>query len=304
MSAATPAGGGGTIWPADAAAAPRRTDITPKSTEETAMSRIELLVSDVDGTLVTPEKLLTPAAIEAVRQLRACGIKFTVTSARPPFGMRGLCAPLGLDLPMGPFNGSSIVDPDMTVREEHNVPRDAVTRSLALFDRYGIDFWIFTNQRWFIRRDGGHYVAHEKMTIATDPVIAPDETPFLDTACKLVGVSADYPLLAGCEAELRAALGATATVALSQNYYLDVTPPGCDKGTFVESLGALLDIPLAAIATIGDMTNDLPMFSKSGFSFAMGSASEAVKARATHRTASNEEDGFAKAVAAVLALNG
>ena len=46
------------------------------------------------------------------------------------------------------------------------------------------------------------------------------------------------------------------------------------------------------------------MFSKSGFSFAMGSASEAVKARATHRTASNEEDGFAKAVAAVLALNG
>ena len=268
------------------------------------MSPIALLVSDVDGTLVTPEKLLTPAAIEAVRQLRACGIKFTVTSARPPFGMRMLCAPLGLDLPMGPFNGSSIVDPDMTVREEHNVPRDAVTRSLALFDRYGIDVWIFTNQRWFIRRDDGHYVAHEKMTITTDPVIALDDTPFLDTACKLVGVSADFPLLARCETELCAALGATATVALSQNYYLDVTPPGCDKGTFVESLGALLDIPLAAIATIGDMTNDLPMFSKSGFSFAMGSASEAVKARATHRTASNEEDGFAKAVAAVLALNG
>lgn len=266
------------------------------------MTAIRLVISDVDGSLVTRDKRITPAAIEAVRALHARGIGFTITSSRPPFGMRMLIEPLAIDLPIGPFNGSSIVNPDLSVDEQHVVPRQAVMRSLELFKEHGVDAWIFTNQAWLIHRDDGAYVPHESATIATAPQLVTDAGPYLDQVCKLVGVSGDFGLLARCESELRTALGSAAQAARSQNYYLDVTPPGFDKGTFVVAMGRLLDIPAPAIATIGDMANDLPMFAKSGLSVAMGNAADAVKRQASHVTASNEEDGFAKAVGHILAL--
>lgn len=263
---------------------------------------IRLVVSDVDGTLVTRDKRLTPAAVSAVLELRQRGIAFTVTSSRPPFGMRMLFEPLQLQLPIGPFNGSSIVGPDLSVQEQHTVPRDAVTRSIEIFKDRGIDVWLFTNRKWLIHRDDGKYVAHESDTVATAPETISDDTPYLDQVCKLVGVSADFNLLKRCESELQTALGKTAHAARSQDYYLDVTPPGFDKGTFVETMSRKLNIPLEFIAAIGDMTNDLSMFRKSGISFAMGNASDIVKQQASHITASNEDDGFAKAIAQILTL--
>jgi hydroxymethylpyrimidine pyrophosphatase-like HAD family hydrolase len=102
---------------------------------------------------------------------------------------------------------------------------------------------------------------------------------------------------------MKAALGKAAHAARSQNYYLDITSPGFDKGTFVEASANRLGIPLRQVAVIGDMTNDVPMFLKAGISFAMGNASDAVKARATAITLSNHEDGFAAAIERILATS-
>jgi len=63
-----------------------------------------------------------------------------------------------------------------------------------------------------------------------------------------------------------------------------------------------LGISTDAVATIGDMQNDLPMFSRSGVSFAMGNATDDVKQHATHVTDNNERDGFAAAMEIVLKL--
>jgi Cof subfamily protein (haloacid dehalogenase superfamily) len=264
------------------------------------MTNIRLVISDVDGTLVTRDKRLTPATLAAVDALRKRGVMFTITSSRPSFGMAALIKALDLQLPVGPFNGSCIVNPDLSVVQEHVIPPAAARQSLALFKRWGIDAWIFTNSAWIAHRDDGKYVPHEQMTILTDPLMVEDDTPYLDKACKIVGVSADFELLARCETELQAELGAQAHAARSQDYYLDITPPAFDKGTFVAAMGARLGIPPQQTATIGDMQNDVPMFKTSGLSFAMGNASDAVKAYATHVTASNEDDGFAKAMEQIL----
>lgn len=268
------------------------------------MTPIKLLISDVDGTLVTPDKQLTPATREAVRELRTRDILFTVTSSRPPIGLRMLSEPLDLTLPIGPFNGSSIVNPDLSVVEQHVIPRAAVMPSLALFARRDIDAWIFTNKHWIIHRDDGRYVPHEQHTIQAAPLMVDRDEPYIGEACKVVGVSGDFSLLAECEGELQALLGPDAHAARSQDYYLDVTPPGYDKGTFVAAMSMLLNIPPQAIAVIGDMSNDLPMFRTAGMSFAMGNAADNVKAQATHVTASNDDDGFAKAVARLLGSSG
>jgi Cof subfamily protein (haloacid dehalogenase superfamily) len=175
-------------------------------------------------------------------------------------------------------------------------------RSLDVLDAFGVDIWLFSNERWYTRNPAGEYVPHEKRAIKADPTIVTDFTPHLTEACKIVGASSDFARLQQCEAAMKQAVGREATAVRSQNYYLDVTPPGHDKGTFVEAMEKRLGISSDAVATIGDMENDLPMFARSRVSFAMGNAADAIKKQATHVTDSNERDGFAAAMEAVLKL--
>jgi Cof subfamily protein (haloacid dehalogenase superfamily) len=267
------------------------------------MIRIKLVVSDVDGTLLTGDKTLTDAAVAAVRRLREAGIGFTIVSSRPTIGMGFLVGPLAIALPIGSFNGSSIVDPGLKPLEAHLIPADTVRRALDVFREFGTDIWLFTNEQWLTRNPNGEYVGHEKRAINHDPVIVNDFAPYLTSACKIVGASSDAALLMRCEAAMKQAVGEQATAVRSQTYYLDVTPPGHDKGTFVEAVAKRLGVPGAEVATIGDMQNDLPMFAKSGMSVAMGNASDDVKRHATYVTASNEDEGFAKAIEMVLKEN-
>jgi Cof subfamily protein (haloacid dehalogenase superfamily) len=266
------------------------------------MSRIALVVSDVDGTLLTGDKTLTDGARNAVRALRAAGIGFTIVSSRPTIGMGFLIEPLAITLPVGAFNGSSIVDAQLNPLEQHLIAPAVAQRSLDVLNEFGVDIWLFSNERWYTKNPDGEYVPHEKRAIKADPTIVKDFTPHLSEACKIVGASSDAALLARCEAAMQHALGAEATAVRSQTYYLDVTPPGHDKGTFVGNIARRLGISTDAVATIGDMQNDLPMFARSGISFAMGNATDDVKKRATHVTDSNERDGFARAMETILKL--
>jgi Cof subfamily protein (haloacid dehalogenase superfamily) len=264
------------------------------------MTRIALVVSDVDGTLLTKEKLLTDHAIAAVRKLHEAGVGFTITSSRPTIGMKFLIEPLDITLPIGAFNGSCIVDPALKPVEQHLIPEAAARRALDVLGEFGVDAWLFTTDRWLVRNGSGDYVAHEARTIRADPAIVVDFTPYLSQACKIVGASADADGLRRCETAMQTSLGSQATAIRSQSYYLDITPPGVNKGTFVQTIARRLNIPTDAVATIGDMQNDLAMFQVSGTSFAMGNATDEVKRQATHVTASNEDDGFAKAMETIL----
>src|ERR1700692_2372064 len=103
------------------------------------MTRIALVVSDVDGTLVTKDKTLTGGPQDAVRRLHEAAIGFTIPSSRPTIGMRFLIEPLAITLPLGAFNGSSIVDPELKPIERHLIPAPAVERSLKVLNEFGID---------------------------------------------------------------------------------------------------------------------------------------------------------------------
>jgi len=108
------------------------------------MTRIALVVSDVDGTLLTKDKTLTEGAKRAVRRLEDSGVGFTITSSRPTLGMRFLIEPLRITLPVGSFNGSSIVDAQLNPIEQHLIPAPAAQRSLDILSEFGVDGWLFT----------------------------------------------------------------------------------------------------------------------------------------------------------------
>ena len=266
------------------------------------MTRISLVVSDVDGALLPKPKVLTEANKRAVRQLNEAGIGFTIVSSRPTIGMGFLIEPLRISLPFGAFNGSSIVDPQLQPIERHLIAPDVAQRSIDVLNAFGVDIWLFTDDRWLTRDPEGEYVPHEKLAIKADPTVVAEFSSHLTQACKIVGASSDAALLERCEVAMQEAVGREATAVRSQTYYLDVTPAGHDKGTFVAAMAKRLGISTDAVATIGDMQNDLPMFATSGVSFAMGNATDDVKKHATHVTDSNAHDGFAAAMETVLKL--
>jgi Cof subfamily protein (haloacid dehalogenase superfamily) len=267
------------------------------------MTRIALVVSDVDGTLLTKDKTLTDAARQAAQRLHEAGIAFTITSSRPAIGMRFLVEPLGITLPVGPFNGSSTVDVNMHPIEQNLIPTSAAERCLQVLKQFGVDIWLFTNDAWLTKTPDGPYVPNEKRAILADPTIVDDFSPHVSAACKIVGSSRDFDLLVRCEAAMHETLGTQALAVRSQDYYLDITPPGHDKGTFVTAVAQRLGVPLDAVATIGDMHNDVAMFKVSGLSIAMGNASDEVKSFAKRVTSSNEDNGFANAMELILKEN-
>ena len=258
---------------------------------------IQLLLADVDGTLVTQDKVLTEAATAAVRKLHDAGIAFAVTSGRPPRGMAMLIRPLELRTPIAGFNGGIFVNPDLSVIESHTLDPGTAKEAVALILERGLDAWVYTEEEWLIRDPKATHVAREAWTVKFDATVVKSFTDadFAHTV-KVVGVSDDLDLVAECEKRVQRTLGNRASAARSQPYYLDVTHPLANKGTVLATLSKLLNIPPAQIVTIGDMPNDVLMFQKSGASIAMGNSSDAVKAQASAVTDSNESEGFAKAV--------
>jgi len=256
---------------------------------------IKLLLSDVDGTLVRPDKTLSERSIEAVHTLHDAGIHFAVTSGRPPRGMSMLVEPLSLRTPLAAFNGGLVVEPGMGVLEERTIPDDLVSPMVDLLESFGLSIWVYRGADWLIRDPDGPHVAREAHTVQFEPTVVASFAGAADVA-KIVGVSDDYETVAAAAGAANDEYGDHVAASRSQPYYLDVTHPDANKGGVVTYLAERYAIATDEIATIGDMPNDVLMFARSGLSIAMGNADREVQRAARRVTTTNDEDGFANAV--------
>jgi Cof subfamily protein (haloacid dehalogenase superfamily) len=257
---------------------------------------IRLVLADVDGTLVTQQKVLTDSAREAVARLGEAGIAFAVTSGRPPRGMRTLIEDLKITTVVAGFNGGVFTTPKLDPIVMRDLPKDATARAIELINDHGLVAWLYTDTVWYVQDPKGPHVDRESKTVGFGPEVASDYSSYLAEAAKIVGVSDDLEAVAECEKAVQAELGEHVSAARSQPYYLDVTHPAANKGSVVDFLAAVYLTPQSTIATIGDMPNDVLMFKKSGMSIAMGNASKEVQAEANFVSHSNEEEGFAHAM--------
>ncbi|MFZ1102184.1 MAG: Cof-type HAD-IIB family hydrolase [Hyphomicrobiaceae bacterium] len=262
----------------------------------TRPGKISLLLADVDGTLVTRDKVLTPRARDAVRRLREAGIRFAITSGRPPKGMAMLIEPLGLDTPIAGFNGGLFVRPDLSILEERSLAPDVAALAVDLILSHGLDAWVYAANDWLVRDPNAPHVDREAWTVKFPPKVVESFDGLLNKTVKIVGVSDDNELVKRCEADAQASLGDRATAARSQPYYVDVTHHDANKGFVADYLSRALGVPSAEIATIGDQPNDVLMFKRSGFSIAMGNAGDDVKRQASATSRSYDDEGFAHAV--------
>ena len=250
----------------------------------------------MDGTLVTQDKVLTPDAIDAVRRLHDAGLRFAITSGRPPRGMQMLVDQLDLHTPIAAFNGGLLVDRKMNVIEQRTIPDDFVGQVIDLMKSFDLGVWIYRGADWYVTDPKGPHVDREAWTVKFDPTVVDDFDGLTDHVAKIVGISDDHDAVQKASEATHEKFGKHVTAAASQPYYLDVTHPDANKGFVARYLAKEYDLEESEIATMGDMPNDILMFDHSGLSIAMGNADPEAKEAADEITASNEDEGFAKAV--------
>jgi HAD superfamily hydrolase (TIGR01484 family) len=241
--------------------------------EQAPRTPISLVLADVDGTFLTADKVLTPRAEATVGALHNTGIGFAITSGRPPRGMAMLIKRLALRTPIASFNGGIFIGPDMTIIKNLLLSAEAAKCALQVILHHCMDVWLYTDSDWFLRDAKAPHIGREQWTVKFAPTIVSSLEELSPDVVKIVGISDDYDLLARCEKDVGAALGAAASAVRSQPYYLDVNHPEANKGTVVTTLSKLLSVPVTQIAT-----------------------SRQVQAQANLVTASNADDGFAKAI--------
>jgi Cof subfamily protein (haloacid dehalogenase superfamily) len=258
---------------------------------------IELVLADVDGTLVTSEKELTDRTIAAVRALKQAGVKFAVTSGRPPRGMQMLVEPLQISLPLAAFNGGLYARPDdMSVIEEHSIDPELVAAIVRQIGEHELDVWLYRGADWLLRDRHAAHVAKEADTVRFAPTVVEDFDGMTEGIAKIVGISDDLDRVAKAEADAREKFGDRVSAARSQPYYLDVTHPDANKGAVLHYFSREYDVPLERIATLGDQPNDMLMFKGAGLSIAMSNADDEVQHAARCVTSSNDDEGFAEAI--------
>jgi Cof subfamily protein (haloacid dehalogenase superfamily) len=264
------------------------------------MHQIKMVMADVDGTLVTPEKDLTARARRTVFYLRETGFKFTIISSRPPYGLRSLSRDLELDQPVAAFSGGMLVTPDGNPIRTYFLDAELIPSMLTVIRQFGLSPRLYTAECWLIESPDQPHIRREACTVETEPTIVSDFQPYFGEILKLTGVSDNHEAVAECRKALQARLGGQASILCSQPYYLDITHPLANKGDALVRIAKIQNILPEDVAVIGDSPSDVPMFSKAGFSIAMGNASDAVKRQADYVTDANTSDGFSNAMEACI----
>ena len=264
------------------------------------MPPIKLIATDIDGTLVSNQGIITERSLRAIRSAKEKGITVAIATGRFPENAYMLLEDYGLRLPIIGVNGARVVDESLREISSHEMDREAVRQTLNVLLNAGSDFFIFgdhaictaTPQRKHhselsqgdrIKALGFQYY-HGKEEV---------EEFIAHHAVYKFFVCDNMPL-----PPIRQALSAVPGIDLTQSGYnnIEIMPAGVDKGQGVRDLAAVMGISMNEVIALGDQSNDIPMLKAAGWGVAMGNASEETKSAARFVTASYAEEGFAKAL--------
>lgn len=263
--------------------------------------KYKLVVLDVDGTLLTNEKTVTPRTRSTLIKVQQMGVKLVLASGRPTYGVVGLAKELELDKNGGyilSYNGGQIIN--------------AQTNELLFEKRIDPEFMPYLERK--ARKNGFAIFTYRQNTILTNDASNPrvvqearlngmelretdrfaEEIDF--HPCKVMLASDDEKALVGLEEHWKKRLAGTLDVFRSETYFLEVVPQFIDKANTLSVLLEKLNIPSAHIVAMGDGVCDVTMIQLAGLGIAMGNAQDSVKACADVITLSNEEDGVAIAL--------
>lgn len=258
-------------------------------------SPIRLVLSDMDGTILSSERKISLKTQKAVKQLRQKGVAVALVSARPPEGMMPYIRQLNLEGPCAAFNGGIIFKADGTLQKDSVFSSPVVKNLLTRLESCGGELWFQNKERWLVRDATHVLVRNESRIIGVKPHEVPDLYAETAHVNRIIAIGYEPEIAERLERELGEEYAGYASVLRSTPTKINITPADATKGHALKTLAAMYGVAPAQVACLGDAQNDLPMLREAGMSIAMGQAPDGVKQKARYVTRSNAEDGWADA---------
>ena len=256
-----------------------------------------LLAIDLDGTLLTPQpnKHITPYTRQVLSQAAQAGITLVIATGQNLAVLRNICAGLPLQGPQIIENGAVIADMQGKIYHEKHFPGEFVLPVLDTLRRFGFYRAYHTVHRVYVDKDTPR--ARTWYRPPVPPAIEVDDVASLyPMPCvKLVGIGEESKIRAR-RSELESLFEGKLYVTQSSFDLVEFLHPAVSKGNALRVIAADLNIRPEEIVAFGDNHNDIGMLQFAGLGVAMGNAHDEVKSVADYVTASNAEDGVAKAI--------
>jgi Cof subfamily protein (haloacid dehalogenase superfamily) len=254
-------------------------------------ARYDLLVCDLDGTLLDDSLRLEPLLVEAFHRASGRGLAISLATGRMPAAADRYRDELGITAPVIYYNGAVVRGgdggPDLVSLA---LPRGVLGRAWTVVSHAPVHPIFYRDDRLFcaertlaVRR----YCDEEGLTVD----VVPDVEEFLALGSFIKSLLIGHPRdLDIVRDELTPIVAEHGRLVRTRRDYLEIIPVAASKGAALGLLAAHVGVPLDRVVAVGDQENDLEMLREAGLGVAMPHAPEAVR-RAADRVAPSAGDG-------------
>lgn len=258
--------------------------------------RYRLLAADIDGTLVNARREITPPVRAAVASAQARGVRVCLATGRIWPSARRFVEGLGADPPVILYNGGLVYD---HLRDEVwlrvPLPMDHAMAVLQILRRHpSVQPHLYADDRVFVPRMTEATAAYQQKDGLQAEAVG-DLADWLQAEpMKILNIGERVDLLAvGREID---ALTFAVNYVYSEANYLEILPPGVNKGTALRAVATRLGLERESIIAVGDNLNDLEMIEYAGMGIAMANAPDELRARAGFVAPSNNDHGLQEVI--------
>jgi phosphoglycolate phosphatase (TIGR01487 family) len=235
---------------------------------------IKLVALDMDGTLLNNKGQISPANQEAIKTAKEKGVFVVLSTGRSLLTCREHADDLELTSYLVTVNGSEIWDENRELVERNLVNPEHINWMWELSKQHNAKFWAINTERTLHNEMPEDLYNWEWLKFG----FSIDDDVTRELVLKELTAKNEFEL----------------TNSTLKN--IEVNAAGINKARGLEVVCTRLGIDMKNVMAVGDSRNDLMMIKEAGLGVAMGNAQDVVKEEADWITATNEEDGVAKAI--------
>lgn len=266
---------------------------------------IRLIASDLDDTLLDDAWKISPNNIRAIRQAVEQGARFTLATGRMAISSRKYARELGLDVPIITYHGA-LVEQALSgeVLYRKVIPTDLAAQVVEFLLKEGIHTQIYIKDRVFVAKRNAYSEGYGKMAdVEVEEAnifrLLEREPEGLE---KILCIGEDAKFKTAAD-HLRRMYAGRLHFTSSKQHFFDMIHPEVNKGTALKALADGWNIIREEVMAMGDSPNDREMILYAGIGVAVENAHPEIKKIADFITASNKEDGVAKAITKFVLLD-
>jgi Cof subfamily protein (haloacid dehalogenase superfamily) len=261
---------------------------------------VKLIAFDLDGTLLTSDKRITERAEKVIKALAHAGIIMIPCTGRPPRNTKAFVEQLGLKSAFV-FNGAGVYNrsTDSTIYR-HCLDKQTALQIIKQMREAipGVIAGLETSEGWFLDTDYYEWRKTQPYLANQEPTGVGDICEFVDdTTVKIYFRKTGFT----ARAMSLALTGIDTYFTWSSEGLLEVMAHGVNKREAITHLATNLGISWQEVIAFGDEHNDQGMLMWAGLGVAMANAKIEAEEAADYTTKSNDEDGVAVVLEAVLA---